>query len=182
VADTLRLLDTLVRTGFGGPAPGAPLEGPSGAGPSNPKFEGLMGWIGESLAGQQGPAPAAVEAEGIDEDDALLVVRAMIAAARADGRIDEAERARIGQRLAAAGLGSQERALLDRELAVAAPFESPTAATANRRLAPLLYAASLRSVDPAHPAARRYLERLAQRLQLSPERAAEIQGKLGPRP
>jgi uncharacterized membrane protein YebE (DUF533 family) len=43
------------------------------------------------------------------------LIRAMIAAAQSDGRIDDDERARIAQ--STAGLSSEERAFLDAEIA-----------------------------------------------------------------
>src|SRR5690606_26690430 len=47
---------------------------------------------------------------------ALALVRAMIAAARADGHIDDAERARIADRLKEAGIDEEAEAFLVAEL------------------------------------------------------------------
>src|SRR5690606_6150441 len=46
----------------------------------------------------------------------LALVRAMISAAKADGHIDDAERKKIGDRLALAGLGPETEAFLRDEL------------------------------------------------------------------
>jgi uncharacterized membrane protein YebE (DUF533 family) len=177
VPDTRRVLDTLIRTGFAGRAagPGAPLEGPTGGGPSSPEFAGFLEWFGESVAGKDASPPASVETEGLDEDDTLALIRAMVAAAKSDGRIDADERRRIRKQLGDAGLGPEDTALIERELDAETPFEPP----AGHRLAPLLYAASLRSVDPGRAPSRRYLESLANRLDLPSDRVAGIHRRFG---
>src|SRR5690606_2248599 len=48
---------------------------------------------------------------------ALTLLTAMIAAAKADGHIDQTERARIFDKMEEAGLGAEERAFIDNELA-----------------------------------------------------------------
>jgi uncharacterized membrane protein YebE (DUF533 family) len=182
VANTRRLLDTLVRTGVAGrPAPGAPLEGPRGSGPSNPEFEGFLEWFGESLAGRKEPVAGSFEAEGFEDEDELVLIRGMIGAARADRGLDATERTRIRDHLAAEGLGSAELALAERELESTAPFEPPAAAKEDRRLAELLYAASLRSVDPSQPGGRGYVDALARKLGLSADDVAGLRRRIGNR-
>jgi hypothetical protein len=72
-------------------------------------------------------------------------------------------------------------ALAERELESTAPFEPPAAVKDDRRLAELLYAASLRSVDPSRPDGRGYVEGLAGKLELSPGEAARLRRRVGNR-
>jgi uncharacterized membrane protein YebE (DUF533 family) len=182
VANTRRLLDTLVRTGVARrPAPGAPLEGPTGSGPSDREAEGFLEWFGESLAGRKKPVAGSVESEGLDDEDDLLLIRGVIGAARASGGLDADERTRIRDHLAAEGLGSAELALAERELESKAPFEPPASAKDDRRLAELLYAASLRSVDPSQPGGRGYVDSLARKLDLSADDVTGLQRRIGNR-
>jgi uncharacterized membrane protein YebE (DUF533 family) len=97
---------------------------------------------------------------------ALAVVRAMVAAARADGHIDESERTRIGDRLKMAGLGGDaERFLMD-ELARPVDLDSIVAAAQTEAQRVELYTASRIAIEPQTRAERGYLDMLAGRLGL----------------
>jgi uncharacterized membrane protein YebE (DUF533 family) len=61
------------------------------------------------------PAPEP-EPATIDDVQTMLLIRAMIAAANADGKITPDERKRITTKLDQAGGGADERAVLEREL------------------------------------------------------------------
>lgn len=125
------------------------------------------------------PPPSAPEPQPDSESaEALLLVRAMIAAARADGTIDAAERRAIAGRLDAAGLDAQARDQVLAEFqnpislpALAAQVPDPVAAAQ-------VYAASVIAVGEASPAERDYLARLAAALRLSPQAAAAIEQRL----
>ena len=69
---------------------------------------------------------------------ALVLVRAMIAAARADGHIDDAERSKIFERLQMSGLNSDAAEFIDNELARPIDVDSIVAAanylSAGRRI------------------------------------------------
>ncbi|MBX6322468.1 MAG: DUF533 domain-containing protein, partial [Rhodospirillaceae bacterium] len=77
--------------------------------------------------------------------------------------------------------GSGDPAAAARAREARGPPPAP-AETTDRRLAGLVYAASLRAVDPARPAARAYLDRLARNLHLSPEETAAIRRRLSQAP
>jgi uncharacterized membrane protein YebE (DUF533 family) len=121
--------------------------------------------------GNAAPAPALLEApqgSGFElpgqDEFALTLVRAMIAAARADGHIDDAERARIAEKLGAAGLGPEENGFLMRELQQ--PLDALVAAAKTEPQRVELYTASRMAIDPDTRAERGYLDLLAGRLQL----------------
>jgi uncharacterized membrane protein YebE (DUF533 family) len=131
------------------------------------------------------PAPAAGEPPPEPEpetdaeaDEAMLLVRAMIAAARADGQIDQAERRAIAERLDSAGLDAAERDLVLAEFQNPMPIEVLAAQVADPVAAAQVYAASVIAVGEASPAERVYLEQLAAKLRLTPEAAAAIQARL----
>jgi uncharacterized membrane protein YebE (DUF533 family) len=125
--------------------------------------------------------PAAPEPEtDAEAEEALLLVRAMIAAARADGAIDADERRAIAERIDAAGLDAEQR---DRILA---EFSAPISISALARAVPdpvaaaQVYAASVIAVGQASPAERAYLIELARALRLTPDAARAIEERLGP--
>jgi uncharacterized membrane protein YebE (DUF533 family) len=121
------------------------------------------------------PAPAAPDAE---EAEALLMVRAMIAAAKADGGVDAAERAAIAGQLDAAGLSAEERDF------VLADFDRPLTPEALAReardpmLRARLYAAAFAGAGDITPPERAWLDALAQALKLDKAAAAAIEERL----
>lgn len=106
---------------------------------------------------------------------ALELVSAMIAAAKADGHIDDQERARIFGRLSEGGLDAEEQAFLERELKAPLDIERIVKAAKNKEEAVELYAASFLAINPDHPAERGYLAMLAARLGLEPELVKSIE-------
>lgn len=97
---------------------------------------------------------------------ALTLVRAMIAAARADGHIDEAERARITERAMMAGLSDEVAAFLEAELAMPVDLDGLVNAAQTDAQKVELYTASRLAIDPKTRAERGYLDMLAGRLKL----------------
>lgn len=98
---------------------------------------------------------------------ALTLVRAMIAAAKADGHIDDAERARIADKIKLAGLDSDaERFILDE---IERPLDLGQLVAAARTEAQKveLYTASRLAIEPDSRAERGYLDLLAGRLGLA---------------
>lgn len=127
------------------------------------------------------PAPAPVSADdGPDAEaaEALLMVRAMIAAAKADGGVDAAERASIAGQLDAAGLSAEERDF------VLADFDRPMTpeALAKEARDPMLrarlYAAAFAGAGDITPAERAWLDALAKALKLDKAAAAAIEERL----
>jgi uncharacterized membrane protein YebE (DUF533 family) len=89
--------------------------------------------------------------------EALLLVRAMIAAAFADGTIDDAERADILGRLDAAGVGSADRELFLQELASPKPVTALVSQVKSPDVAEQFYIVSMLAmnrVDGVHASGR----------------------------
>lgn len=97
---------------------------------------------------------------------ALTLVRAMIAAARADGHIDDAERSRIGDKVRMSGLGAEAEAFLMDELARPVDVDALIASAQTDAQKVELYTASRLTIDPETRAERGYLDMLAGRLKL----------------
>lgn len=97
---------------------------------------------------------------------ALMLVRAMIAAAKADGHIDDQERARISDKLALSGIGSEAEQFLLAEIDAPLDFDAlaASAQTDEQRLE--IYTASRLAIEPDSRAERGYLDMLAGRLNL----------------
>lgn len=96
----------------------------------------------------------------------LALVRATIAAAKADGHIDDEERKKIGDRLALAGLDQEAEAFLRDELEKPLDLDELVALAKTEAQRVELYTASRLTIEPDSRAERGYLDLLAGRLQL----------------
>lgn len=101
-----------------------------------------------------------------ESEFALALVRAMIAAARADGHIDDEERARVADRLRLAGLDEDAEAFLVSELEQPVDLDSIVAAAKTDAQKVEIYTASRLAIEPETRAERGYLDMLAGRLKL----------------
>lgn len=97
---------------------------------------------------------------------AVTLIRAMIAAARADGHIDDEERGRITERLQLTGIDGEAKQFIERELAAPMDMDGLVAAAQTDAQKVELYTASRIAIDPNTRAERGYLDLLAGRLQL----------------
>jgi uncharacterized membrane protein YebE (DUF533 family) len=164
--------------------PSAPAQAPKPAAPMRRASEAQAGRIpqtgGSPWATQRAPDPGPEPSPGPDaeEAEALLMVRAMIAAAKADGTVDAAERAAIAGQLDAAGLTAEERDF------VLADFDRPLTPEALAReardpmLRARLYAAAFAAAGTITPPERAWLDALAKALKLDKAAAAAIEERL----
>ena len=117
------------------------------------------------------PLPAVTPAN----EHALLLVRAMIAAALADGTLDATERENIMGRLEAAGINAQELHFLDAEIARPwSPGQFAAAAPGPEQRAEI-YLASALAIDADTDAERTYLRYLAASLILDDKLIAHLE-------
>jgi uncharacterized membrane protein YebE (DUF533 family) len=96
----------------------------------------------------------------------LALVRAMIAAAKADGHIDDAEKKKIGDRMALAGIGPEAAEFLRDELEKPLDLDELVGLATSEAQRVELYTASRLTIEPDSRAERGYLDLLAGRLQL----------------
>ncbi|MEM9224480.1 MAG: tellurite resistance TerB family protein [Pseudomonadota bacterium] len=115
--------------------------------------------------------PAASDAQ---EELSTTLIRAMIAAAKADGHVNDEERQRIGAQLEGLELDASDRAFIAAELEKPLDVASVAKSATTPELAAEIYAASLLAVDPEGPAEKGYLAMLAARLQLDPDLVAHL--------
>lgn len=101
-----------------------------------------------------------------DQAFALVLVRAMVAAARADGHIDDVERGRILGKIAGAGLGSDAEGFLESELSRPVDLDGLIAAAVTPEQKVEFYTASRLAIEPDTRAERGYLDLLVGRLEL----------------
>jgi uncharacterized membrane protein YebE (DUF533 family) len=114
------------------------------------------------------------------ENDAELIVKAMINAAKADGEIDKDEIEKIIGKMQEDGLTEEEKQFLQTEAAKPIDIESIAApARGDAELAAQVYAASLLAIEVDTNAERHYLQQLATALNLSPQVTAIIHQSLG---
>ncbi len=107
-----------------------------------------------------------VEAAPQGDQFTIALVRAMVAAARADGHIDDDERARIADRLAMNGLDDDAQSFIRAELAKPVDVDAIVGAAQTEAQRVELYTASRLAIEPKSRAERGYLDMLAGRLQL----------------
>ncbi len=118
--------------------------------------------------------PARNDSAGM-EQLGLTLVRAMIAAARSDGRLDAQESQTIFQRIETLGLSPDDQALLVAEMGQPVDVDAIVASATSPEIAAEIYVASLLAVDVDTVAEKSYLAMLAARLNLAPELVSELQ-------
>ncbi|MEM6649954.1 MAG: tellurite resistance TerB family protein [Pseudomonadota bacterium] len=94
------------------------------------------------------------------------LIRAMIAAAKADGHISSEERQKIEAQLSSLEIGEAEKSFIARELSAPLDVGAVADAAQTPEEATEIYAASLLVIDPEGPAEKGYLGMLAARLGL----------------
>jgi uncharacterized membrane protein YebE (DUF533 family) len=119
-------------------------------------------------------APPSTETPAQMNDHALLLLRAMIAAAAADGLVDATERARIVGALQQAGMTGEEARFLEAELARPLSVEALAAGAATPDQKSEVYLASLLAIDTDTSAEAAHLERLGRALGLDPALMAHL--------
>ena len=104
--------------------------------------------------------------EARDNETSMLILRAMIAAASADGVVDAKERAHIVGSLRQVGFDPAAAQFLDREFASPASPQDLVAGVTQPEVGAQVYAAARLTIDPDHPAEKAFLDSLAFRLGL----------------
>lgn len=103
----------------------------------------------------------------------------MIAAANADGMIDETERNRILEKLKAVALSEEEHSFIVHELLSPGDLESIAGQVSTPETARQVYAVSLMAIDVDTDAERDYLAALSGRMGLDDTDTAAIRADLG---
>jgi len=127
---------------------------------------------GAAVAAPPPPPPSSsLSPESIDVtevgQEAVLLIRAMIAAANADGVIDQKERNRILKKLETVDLSNQEHSFIVKELLSPAGLEDIVAQVKSPEMAKKVYTVSLLAIEVDTDAERTYMNTLAQQLRLN---------------
>ena len=120
------------------------------------------------------PAGSGFEPAAVTHDQAVLYIRAMIAAAAADGRIDAAEQQRIVGNLQQAGLNTAAQQFLTSEINNPASVEDLAAAVTSQADAVQVYTAARVAIDVDTGAEHEFLKQLAEALGIDDDLAAHI--------
>jgi uncharacterized membrane protein YebE (DUF533 family) len=120
------------------------------------------------------PPPVGARSEG----QVLTLIAAMVAAAKADGCVDEEEKGRLLARLEEIGAGAEERAFLAAELEKPLDLEALVARVEGPVQAAEVYAASAAVIDADTIAEQGYLALLAARLGLSAELVRDLHARV----
>lgn len=120
------------------------------------------------------PAGSGFEPEAATENTALVFIRAMIAAAAADGHIDPEERNAILGGLKEAGFDPEANEWLANEMANPASVETLAEAAETPELAAQIYTAARLAINPDTPAEKDFLAGLAGSVGLDAELVANI--------
>jgi len=139
----------------GGSNPVAPMPQVGGGGSTSPPVH----WTPP-------PLPSNPEPEQPRNEEPLLLIRAMIAAANADHAVDDVERHAILGKVTASGLGTEERSFIEEELSHPLDLRALVSQVKSPEMAEQVYAASVVAVEVDSDAERNYLQRLATALKL----------------
>ena len=118
--------------------------------------------------------PRALPPPSTDNDQALRLVRAMVAAASSDGIVDETERQAIVGNLKAAGIEAEAAQFLESEFANPADPVTLAQGITNPEEAAQVYAAARLAIDPDTADEQAFLQALAGELRLDPSLVAHI--------
>lgn len=118
--------------------------------------------------------PAALPAPDAGQEQAMRLVRAMIAAASADGVVDDAERQAILGNLRSAGLDGEAAAFIDAEFANPADIGTLATGLSSPDEAAQVYAAARLAIDPDTADEQAFLAALAEALSLDSGLVAHI--------
>ena len=105
----------------------------------------------------------------------LVLLRAMIAAAKADGHIDATEQQSIFAKLDELNLDNDAKAFVIDELRKPLDIDAVVKGATTPERAVEIYAASVLAIDPDEPAEQAYLAMLASRLKLDPALKASVE-------
>uniref|UniRef100_UPI001184C285 DUF533 domain-containing protein n=1 Tax=Elioraea rosea TaxID=2492390 RepID=UPI001184C285 len=125
------------------------------------------------------PAPEPEPVTEAEDEEALLILRAMISCAKADGTLDAEERQAIAGQLDQAGLDQAARDLVLAEFARPAPVAEIAARASDPVLAAQIYAAAFLGAGEIGAAERAWLEAFATQAGLDRRAAEAIEARLG---
>jgi uncharacterized membrane protein YebE (DUF533 family) len=177
------LLGLLVGTKSGRRVGGTALKYGSLAALGVLAYKAYDNWQQQQRAGAApAPAPVAPPPQSLPAPDAeqrsRMLLKAMVAAAKADGHMDDAERAKVEEAFSRLEADAATRAWLEGELRRPLdPADVARGAAGVPERASEVYLASLLVVDETSTMERLYLDELARALQLPPELRQQLEAQ-----
>ncbi len=168
------LLTVLLGTGAGRKLTGATLKVGSLAAIGTLAYQSYQKWLGKT---DQPVAPVSELSPPAATARSLAILKAVIAAAKADGHMDEVERANIEKEINKLSLDQDVLDLLMSEIAKPLDVKEVAEGAKSASTAVEIYLASLAVIDEQDEKERAYLKSLAEALKLSPELIAAIEEK-----
>jgi len=110
---------------------------------------------------------------------AMLVMRGMIEAVKADGRVDAAEADRLARKLDETGADAEARAWVRTQLGLPSDIDGLARDVRTPQQAAQVYAGALMAIEVDTPAERAFMTRLASALALPPSATDQIHRTLG---
>jgi len=120
------------------------------------------------------PAGSGFEPDAVTNDNAALLIRTMLAAAAADGRVDASEQERALGSLKQAGVDAGAEEFIANALNNPASIDDIANAVSSREEAVQVYTAARIAIDPDTSGEALFLAKLADRLKIEPELASHI--------
>ncbi|GLZ84860.1 hypothetical protein Pres01_09110 [Metapseudomonas resinovorans] len=139
-------------------------------------FQAYQAWQRQQSSAPQQAISTVDQLSGAEADDhSLAILRALIAAAKADGRIDEQEKQAIYAEISRHTDDPQLQAWLDQEVQRPLDAAEVAQAASDPGMAAEMYLASVMLVDDQQSAERAYLDELAYQLRLDPNLQAQLE-------
>ncbi|KGS15899.1 tellurite resistance TerB family protein [Pseudomonas tremae] len=132
----------------------------------------------QGVAGQREPQTIDRLPEAEAEQHSQAILRALVAAAKADGHVDERERELIEGEFSKLGTDQELQHWLEAELKKPLDPADVARAASTPEMAAEMYIASVMLVDDEQFMERAYLDELARQLKLEPGLKAELEGQV----
>lgn len=129
---------------------------------------------GPDNAATAAPAGSGFEPEAITNDTAMLLIRAMIAAAAADGRIDDREYARIAESAGGPSASPEAKAFLENELRSPATAAALAKSVKSPETAVQVYSAARLAIEVDNASEAGFLAELASALKIDADLARQV--------
>jgi uncharacterized membrane protein YebE (DUF533 family) len=142
-------------------------------------FAGQRPFAGQGAAPTHGSSPQPATPSQLTSNDARTLIRAMVAAANADGHVDPDEEARIHQALQQSGASDDERRFVNDEMQAPASVDALAREATDAEMASHIYAASLLAIDEFNPTNQLYLRYLGNRMGLDAGTIAALHQQVG---